>query len=70
LPADYLEVILLRDFVELSFSEMVAKLAISVPATKSRLRRARLLAREYQPASSSNEIADINHEVYFLLVFR
>jgi RNA polymerase sigma factor (sigma-70 family) len=51
LPADYLEVILLRDFVELSIAEIADKLGLSVAATKSRLHRARQSAREYLLAS-------------------
>ena len=47
LPADYLEVILLRDFAELSIAEIAERLGLSVAATKSRLHRARILAREY-----------------------
>jgi len=47
LSADYREVILLRDFAELSIAEIAAELGLSVAATKSRLHRARLLAREY-----------------------
>lgn len=47
LPAQYLEVILLRDFEELSMAEIAAQLGLSVPATKSRLHRARTLTREY-----------------------
>ena len=47
LPADYREVILLRDFAELSIGEMAAHLGLSEAATKSRLHRARKLAREY-----------------------
>jgi len=47
LPADYLEVILLRDFAEWSIAEIATKLGLSVAATKSRLHRARTLAREY-----------------------
>jgi RNA polymerase sigma factor (sigma-70 family) len=47
LPAHYLEVILLRDFVELTISEMAQKLGMQVPGVKSRLHRARELVREY-----------------------
>ncbi|KQW89945.1 RNA polymerase subunit sigma-24 [Massilia sp. Root418] len=47
LPADYREVILLRDFAEMSIAEIAAELALSVAAAKSRLHRARLMAREY-----------------------
>lgn len=47
LPAHYLEVILLRDFAELTISEMALKLGMQVPGVKSRLHRARELVREY-----------------------
>ncbi|KVN53141.1 RNA polymerase sigma factor [Burkholderia anthina] len=47
LPADYRDVILMRDFEELTISEIAARLKMSVPATKSRLHRARVMAREY-----------------------
>lgn len=47
LPADYREVILLRDFAEMSISEIAAQLGVSSAAAKSRLHRARQLAREY-----------------------
>jgi len=46
LPAHYLEVILLRDFAELTVSEMSQKLGTQVPGVKSRLHRARELVRE------------------------
>jgi RNA polymerase sigma factor (sigma-70 family) len=47
LPAHYLEVILLRDFAELTILEMAQKLGMQVPGVKSRLHRARELVREY-----------------------
>jgi RNA polymerase sigma factor (sigma-70 family) len=47
LSAHYLEVVLLRDFAELTISEMAQKLALQVPGVKSRLHRARELVREY-----------------------
>ncbi|MBS0420958.1 MAG: sigma-70 family RNA polymerase sigma factor [Proteobacteria bacterium] len=47
LPAHYLEVILLRDFAELTISEMAERLGLQVPGVKSRLHRARELVREY-----------------------
>jgi RNA polymerase sigma factor (sigma-70 family) len=47
LPAHYLQVILLRDFAELTISEMAAQLHMKIPAVKSRLHRARELVREY-----------------------
>lgn len=47
LPAHYLEVILLRDFAELTISEMAGRLQMQVPGVKSRLHRARELVREY-----------------------
>jgi RNA polymerase sigma factor (sigma-70 family) len=47
LPAHYLEVILLRDFAELTIGEMARHLHMEVPGVKSRLHRARELIREY-----------------------
>lgn len=47
LPRDYLQVILLRDFEELSISEIAQELGLTTAAAKSRLHRARALAREY-----------------------
>ena len=47
LPRDYLQVVLLRDFEELSIGEIAVELGLSAAATKSRLHRARTLAREY-----------------------
>jgi RNA polymerase sigma factor (sigma-70 family) len=47
LPAHYLEVILLRDFEELTITEICERLDVSVQTAKARLRRARLLVREY-----------------------
>lgn len=47
LPAHYREVILLRDFHEMTIREIADHLLLTVPATKSRLHRARELVREY-----------------------
>lgn len=47
LPAHYLEVILLRDFEELTISEIAERLDEGSGAIKSRLHRARELVREY-----------------------
>ncbi|MBE7942175.1 MULTISPECIES: sigma-70 family RNA polymerase sigma factor [Ramlibacter] len=47
LPAHYLEVILLRDFEELTIAEIAQRLGENAPAIKSRLHRARELVREY-----------------------
>lgn len=47
LPAHYLEVILLRDFAELTIAEMAQHLDIQTLGVKSRLHRARELVREY-----------------------
>ncbi|GAB3244823.1 RNA polymerase sigma factor [Chitinimonas naiadis] len=46
LPEDYRQVILLRDFEELTIGEMAEELGLSVAATKSRLHRARQTARD------------------------
>ena len=47
LPRGYREVLLLRDVEQLSTEEAAAALDISVSAAKTRLRRARLMMREY-----------------------
>jgi len=47
LPPHYLEMILLRDFEELTIAEICERLGVTVATAKSRLRRARLLVREY-----------------------
>lgn len=47
LPAHYLEIILLRDFEELTISEIAIRLGEQASAVKSRLHRARVLVREY-----------------------
>lgn len=47
LPAQYRQIILLRDFEEFTIAEIAARLGLSTAAAKSRLHRARVLAREY-----------------------
>lgn len=47
LPAHYLEVVLLRDFEELTIAEIAERLCEPPGAVKSRLHRARELVREY-----------------------
>jgi len=47
LPAHYLEVVLLRDFEELTIAEIAQRLGEQTGAVKSRLHRARELVREY-----------------------
>ena len=47
LPPHYYEIIVLRDFQEMTIDEMAAELNLSREATKGRLNRARLLLREY-----------------------
>jgi RNA polymerase sigma factor (sigma-70 family) len=47
LPAHYLEVVLLRDFEELTIAEIAERLGEHPGAIKSRLHRARELVREY-----------------------
>lgn len=51
LPAHYLEVVLLRDFEELTIAEMAERLNEPRGAIKSRLHRARELVREYMLGS-------------------
>lgn len=50
LPAHYLEVVLLRDFEELTIGEIAQRLGEQPGAAKSRLHRARELVREYMLA--------------------
>lgn len=52
LPAHYLEVVLLRDFEELTISEIAERLGEQQGAVKSRLHRARELVREYMVSPS------------------
>ncbi|MFO1388644.1 RNA polymerase sigma factor [Cellvibrio sp.] len=52
LPEHYLQIILLRDFEELTLSEIAKRLNENIPAIKSRLHRARTLVREYLTAKS------------------
>jgi RNA polymerase sigma factor (sigma-70 family) len=47
LPPQYLEIILLRDFEEMAIAEIADHLNLTTAAVKSRLHRARTLAREY-----------------------
>ncbi|MHB8534853.1 MAG: RNA polymerase sigma factor [Sulfuricaulis sp.] len=47
LPEHYREIILLRDFEGMTIREMAGRLQLTTTATKSRLRRARQLVREY-----------------------
>ena len=50
LPPHYREIVLLRDFEAMSIREIAARLRLTNAATKSRLRRARELVREYLAA--------------------
>jgi RNA polymerase sigma factor (sigma-70 family) len=54
LPAHYLEVVLLRDFEELTIAEIAERLGEQPGAIKSRLHRARELVREYMLGSDAN----------------
>ncbi len=47
LPEHYREIILLRDFEGMTIREIGARLRLTTPAAKSRLRRGRQLVREY-----------------------
>lgn len=47
LPEHYRAIIILRDIEELTIGEIAARLAITEPAVKARLHRARILVREY-----------------------
>jgi RNA polymerase sigma factor (sigma-70 family) len=53
LPAHYLEVVLLRDFEELTIAEIAERLGEQQGAVKSRLHRARELVREYMLGTGS-----------------
>lgn len=53
LPAHYLEVVLLRDFEELTIVEIAERLGEQPGAVKSRLHRARELVREYLLSSDN-----------------
>jgi|SRR5438105_8192606 len=47
LPPTHREIVILRDFEELTIAEIAQRLGLTREATKSRLHRARLLVREY-----------------------
>lgn len=47
LPEHYREIILLRDFEQMTIAEIATRLGLEVPATKSRLHRAREQLREF-----------------------
>lgn len=47
LPEHYREIVLLRDFHEMTIREIAAQIRLTTSAAKSRLRRARQLVREY-----------------------
>jgi len=56
LPATHRQIILLRDFEELTIGEIADRLNITREAAKSRLHRARLLVREYlMPANRGDD---------------
>ncbi len=55
LPQHHLQLVLLRDFEELTISEICERLGITVATAKSRLRRARMLVREYLLSSESEK---------------
>lgn len=55
LPAHYLEVVLLRDFEELTIAEISKRLGEQPGAVKSRLHRARELVREYMLGSNASD---------------
>lgn len=50
LPPHYLEIVLLRDFEELSLQEIARHTGDTVACVKSRLHRARVMVREYLAA--------------------
>ena len=47
LPDHYREILLLRDFEQMTIAEVAARLGLEVPAAKSRLHRARAQLREF-----------------------
>lgn len=52
LPAHHLEIVLLRDFEELSLQDIAQRTGESLACVKSRLHRARTLVREYLATAS------------------
>jgi RNA polymerase sigma-70 factor (ECF subfamily) len=56
LPESYREVVVMRDFEELTIGEMAARLSLTREATKSRLHRARALVREYLVAGGHERL--------------
>ena len=48
MPRDYLQIILLREFEEMGMDEIAKEPGVTVAAAKSRLHRARGMAREYR----------------------
>jgi RNA polymerase sigma factor (sigma-70 family) len=58
LPPQFLQLILLRDFEELTIGEICQRLELTVATVKSRLRRARLLVREYLTDAVYPELSD------------
>lgn len=62
LPAHYLEVVLLRDFEELTINEIAQRLNEQTGAVKSRLHRARELVREYMLGSQPLSQTSISKE--------
>ncbi|MBC3871667.1 RNA polymerase sigma factor [Undibacterium oligocarboniphilum] len=61
LPAHYLEVVLLRDFEELTIAEIAERLGEQPGAVKSRLHRARELVREYLLAPETVPTTPFTH---------
>jgi RNA polymerase sigma-70 factor (ECF subfamily) len=64
LPANYRQVLIIRDFEELSEKETAQALHLSLTAVKTRLRRARLMLRaRYQSANAAAAIRIGNNRV-------
>lgn len=61
LPPHYLQIILLRDFEELSLQEISQRTGETIACIKSRLHRARIMVREYLVTPRVNREAS-NHD--------
>ncbi len=68
LPAHYLEVVLLRDFEELTIAEIAERLGEQPGAIKSRLHRARELVREYMLGSDASPKSGKRGQVHFSIL--
>jgi RNA polymerase sigma-70 factor, ECF subfamily len=76
LPTIYREALILRDIEGMSAEEAAAALAVSIPALKSRLLRARLMLRDglaakfRKPATVSSAIVDTGYRIRDAIMMR